>query len=87
MRRRSLGRTVARTAVVAGTATAVSGHVARRQGERYDQQTTAQAVPPESPRGGAEHVADELRKLASLRDDGIPTDGEFAAQKARLLGL
>ncbi len=87
MRRRSLGRTVARTAVIAGTASAVGGHVARQQAERHDQRTVAQAAPPGSPPVGAEPVADELRKLASLRDDGILTEAEFAAQKSRLLGL
>ena len=44
MRRRGLGRTMARTAVIAGTATAVSGHVARRQDARYRQQAADQAV-------------------------------------------
>ncbi len=83
MRRRGLGRTMARTAVIAGTATAVSGHVARRQEARYAQ-PEAQAVqqpPPPAP----VNVADELKKFAALRDQGVLTEEEFAVQKARLL--
>ena len=85
MRRRGLGRTVARTAVIAGTATAVSGHVARRQDARHQQQAANQAVhqPPPAP----VDVAEELQKFAALRDQGILTEEEFAAQKARLLSL
>ena len=90
MRRRGLGRTMARTAVIAGTATAVSGHVARRQDARYRQQAADQAVhqqvvqqPPPAP----VDVAEELQKFAVLRDQGILTEEEFAARKARLLSL
>jgi hypothetical protein len=85
MRRRGLGRTVARTAVIAGTATAVSGHVARRQDARHQQQAAGQAVhqPPPAP----VDVAEELQKFAALRDQGILTDEEFSVQKARLLSL
>ena len=83
MRRRSLGRTMARTAVIAGTATAVSGHVARRQDARYRQQAANEVVhqPPAAP----VDLAEELTKFAALRDQGILTEEEFAAQKARLL--
>jgi hypothetical protein len=85
MRRRGLGRTVARTAVIAGTATAVSGHVARRQDARYRQQAADQAVhqPPPAP----VDVAEELQKFAALRDQGILTEEEFAVQKARILSM
>jgi hypothetical protein len=90
MRRRGLGRTVARTAVIAGTATAVSGHVARRQDARHQQQAAAQAAhqqavqqPPPAP----VDVAEELQKFAALRDQGILTEEEFAVQKARILSL
>ena len=82
MRRRGLGRTVARTAVIAGTATAVSGHVARRQDARYRQQADEVVhQPPPAP----VDVAGELKKFAALRDQGILTEEEFAAQKAKLL--
>jgi len=82
-------RGVARTAVVAGTATAVSNRVSRRQGQRwaaqegygepaYAEPAPVQAPPPEDP------IA-KLKELASLRDQGILTDQEFADQKAKLL--
>ena len=98
-------RGVARTAVVAGTATAVSNRVSRRQAGRwqdqaqqqyehdYYQQQQAQqyAPPPPAPApaavddGGDDLIA-QLEKLGDLRDKGILTDEEFAAQKAKLLG-
>jgi membrane protease subunit (stomatin/prohibitin family) len=78
-----------RTAVVAGTATAVSGRVARRQSARYAQedaqqyQQQAQAAPPE-----AEHdSAAQLQNLAQLHSQGVLTDEEFAAAKAKILGI
>ena len=104
-------RGVARTAVIAGTASAVSGRVQRRQAERfadrdaqivaernaaYQQQMAAQApaAPAPAPAPAAPAPAPEpqvdmiarLRELAELRDQGILTDEEFAAQKAKLLG-
>lgn len=99
----------ARTAVVAGTATAVSGSVARHQQakdqEQYEaqqyeaqqqqaamnaaaQQAVAQqqaAAPAAAPAGGTDVVA-ELQKLATLKEQGILSDDEFAAAKAKLLG-
>ncbi|MCZ7528569.1 MAG: SHOCT domain-containing protein [Acidimicrobiia bacterium] len=92
-------RGVARTAVVAGTATAVSGRVQRRQAERYadrDAQIYAdreaayerQVAPaPPSPAPGppaADPVA-RLKELAELRDRGVLTEEELATQKARIL--
>jgi hypothetical protein len=83
----------ARTAVVAGTATAVSGRVARRQNERwaqedqaaYDQQMAQQqAQAPQAP--PADNTA-ELQNLAQLHSQGVLTDEEFAAAKAKLLGI
>jgi hypothetical protein len=78
---------MARTAVVAGTATAVSNRVSRRQGERW----AAQEAPPEpaaapapAPEGG-ESVIDQLQQLGELKAQGILTEEEFAAQKAKLL--
>ena len=102
----------ARTAVVAGTATAVSGAMAGHQQQKaqseYEQQqyeaaqqqaqidaAAAQAVaaqaaaappPPAAPAAPAVDVVAELQKLAALKDQGILTDAEFAAAKARLLG-
>ena len=97
-------RGVARTAVVAGTATAVSGRVQRRQARKYadqDAQTDAardeayyqqQAPPPQVPeqRAAPETPApdplDQLQKLGELKAQGILTEEEFAAQKAKILG-
>lgn len=76
-------RGMARTAIVAGTATAVSNRVSRRQGERWAAQD-AQAYAAPAP-AAADPVA-QLKELAALRDQGVLTDEEFAAQKARLLG-
>jgi membrane protease subunit (stomatin/prohibitin family) len=81
----------ARTAVVAGTATAVSGRVQRRQAARYDQQDAQQyqqqepqyaQAPPEP-----EDDAAKLQNLAQLHSQGVLTDEEFAAAKAKLLGI
>jgi Short C-terminal domain len=83
-----LVRGVARTAVVAGTATAVSGRVARRQNQRWaqqeQQQAYEQAPPPAAP--PAEDPIAKLKELGELHDSGVLTDEEFAAQKAKLLG-
>jgi hypothetical protein len=85
----------ARTAVVAGTATAVSGRVAHRQNEKwyaqeqeaynqqqaaYEQQPAAQAPPADDPMA-------EVQKLAQMHQQGILTDEEFAAAKAKALGI
>ena len=93
-------RGVARTAVVAGTATAVSNRVSRRQvnrwgarGELPGQQQNAQPdpyqqAPPPAPAPAAPPAdpVQELRELAKLRDDGILTEEEFAAEKRKVLG-
>jgi len=89
-RTRGLARTVGRTAVIAGTATAVSGHVAHRQAARAQQsQAQAPAAPAEAstaPAADQVDVIDQLKRFADLRDQGILTEEEFAAQKAKLLG-
>jgi len=83
-------RGMARTAVVAGTATAVSNRVSKRQGERWAQQEAAQAQPAApvtaapAPAGG--DVIAQLKELGELKAQGILTEEEFAAQKAKLLG-
>jgi type IV secretory pathway VirB10-like protein len=86
----------ARTAVVAGTATAVSGHVARNQQEKANQQYEAQqyeaqqaaaaAAPPPAPAAAAApDMAAQLQQLAELKAQGLLTDQEFADAKAKLL--
>ena len=88
---------MARTAVVAGTATAVSNRVSRRQYNRWAQQDTqyyqepapAPSAPepsaPEPSAGGDDRIA-QLKELADLKAQGILSDQEFAAEKARILG-
>jgi len=81
-------RGVARTAVVAGTATAVSNRVSRRQANRWAAQEPQYAEPPPPPPpapAAAEDPIAKLKELAALRDQGILTDQEFADQKAKLL--
>ena len=93
-------RGVARTAAVAGTATAVSNRVSRRQAGRwaqqdqqaYQEQQQYQAPPPpqrrEPPAAGADTgpMLAQLKDLAKLQEQGVLTDAEFEAQKARILG-
>jgi hypothetical protein len=84
-----LVRGVARTAVVAGTATAVSGRVARRQANRYaqeDQAAAQPAAPGAAPGGSAEDQVAELQKLAQMQAQGLLTPEEFAAMKAKIVG-
>jgi hypothetical protein len=84
----------ARTAVVAGTATAVSGRVARRQQNKYAEQdaayTQTQAAAfeqgAEGAAGGSDYTA-ELEKLGQLKAQGLITEEEFAAKKKQLLGI
>ena len=84
-------RGVVRTAAVAGTATAVSNRVSRRQAERwsaqdvsYGQPDPGYAQPP--PAAPAADPIEQLKELGQLHAQGILTDDEFAAQKAKLLG-
>jgi Short C-terminal domain len=84
-------RGIARTAVIAGTATAVSNRVSRRQANRwsqqeqqeYDQQPAPQYAEP-APAPAADPVS-QLKELAELKAQGILTDAEFEAQKAKIL--
>jgi hypothetical protein len=82
-------RMAARTAVVAGTATAVSGRVAHRQAAKYDQQQAQAAPQPqyeEAPPPEDDATA-QLQNLAQLHTQGVLTDEEFAAAKAKILGI
>jgi Short C-terminal domain len=101
---------MARTAVVAGTATAVSNRVSRRQAGRWAAQESEQAPPPQyaqepaqqyqapppqpvyvaappaaSAAATSDDIIEQLQKLGRLRDQGILSDAEFEAQKARVL--
>jgi hypothetical protein len=84
-------RGMARTAVVAGTATAVSNRVSRRQAQRwgaqeaYPEEQYAPPPPPAEPAGGGQSRVDALKELAALKDQGVLTEEEFAAEKARIL--
>jgi hypothetical protein len=87
-------RGVARTAVVAGTATAVSNRVSRRQANRWAEQEPAgqpqQAYEPEPayappPPPPSDDPIQRITELAKLHDQGVLTDEEFAAAKAKLL--
>ena len=83
---------MARTAVVAGTATAVSNRVSRRQARRwgeqdqggYGQQTYAEPAYEEQPAPAPDPI-EQLKQVAALHSQGVLTDEEFAAQKAKLL--
>ena len=88
-------RGMARTAVVAGTATAVSNRVSRRQAERWSQQEQgyppqeqayAAAAPPPPATDDSDRQIAQLKELADLKAQGILTEEEFAAQKAEILG-
>jgi hypothetical protein len=92
-----LMRGVARTAVVAGTATVVSGRVSRRQQGRWARQQQAQAQqeaeapPPEAAQAPPAQGSDmdsklaQLKDLGALKDQGVLTEAEFEAQKAKIL--
>jgi len=86
-------RGMARTAVVAGTATAVSNRVSRRQAGRwaqqdqqqYDQQQYAQAPAAPPAEDAMDNKLGQLKDLADLKAQGVLTDAEFEAQKAKIL--
>jgi hypothetical protein len=87
-------RGMARTAVVAGTATAVSNRVSRRQAQRWAAQEPAYpqeqyAPPPAAPPAAAPAAGDsrveQLKELAGLKEQGVLSEEEFAAEKARIL--
>ena len=81
-------RGVARTAVIAGTATGVSNRVSRRQASRWSQQEQQQESveqPQAAPPPAAADPIDRLKELGELRDSGVLTEEEFQAQKAKVL--
>ncbi len=81
-------RGVARTAVIAGTASAVGGRVQHRQNEKWAAQEQQQAPPPPAaapPAPAGEDPIEQLQKLGKLHEQGILTDEEFAAEKAKIL--
>ena len=86
-------RMAARTAVVAGTATAVSGRIARRQARKYDQQAEPEPAPEAAEDEPAQEAPPEddltarVQQLAALHTQGLLTDDEFAAAKAKALGI
>ena len=84
-------RGIARTAVIAGTATTVSNRVSRRQGQRWAAQQPAPSAPPPPaapapppPAAGVDRLT-ALKQLGELREQGVLTDAEFNAEKARIL--
>ncbi len=100
LRRRPIMRAAVGTAVVAGTATAVSGRVRRRQDRRYQTQAEAEAYeqqqyaqpeyaepPPPAPVAAAPAMSsvEQLTQLAALHTQGVLTDAEFEAEKAKIL--
>ena len=94
-------RGVARTAVIAGTATAVSNRVSRRQANRWAAQEQPQYAQPQyaqpqayeqpqpapPPAAPAIDVVSQLKELAELKNQGILTEEEFAAEKAKILAM
>jgi hypothetical protein len=87
-------RGVARTAVIAGTATAVSNRVSRRQANRwgaqeqqaYEQQSQTYDTPEPAPADDMDAKLEQLRQLGELKSQGVLSEAEFAAQKQRILG-
>jgi hypothetical protein len=89
-------RGLARTAAVAGTATAVSNRVSRRQAGRWAQQDRQaapaysepppeEAPPPQEAPSSTDDMLEQLRQLGELKTSGVLTDAEFAEQKSRIL--
>lgn len=83
-------RGMARTAVIAGTATAVSNNVSRRQAQKWNAQEAAQQPQQvyEQPQAAPQdELVTQLEQLAQLKDQGILTQEEFDAKKKQLLGI
>jgi len=100
LRRRPVARRMVRTAAVVGTATVVAGSVNHHQQQKYaaqdaaaQQQQEPQYAEPQyveaapAPQvGPSPEAIEQLKELAGLRDQGILSEEEFAAQKAKILG-
>jgi hypothetical protein len=85
-RRRGLVRTAARTAVVAGTATSVSGRVARRQHQKFAREAAASQPPMTREfHASSDDVVGRLQQLADLKAAGALTEREYVAAKAKVL--
>ena len=83
-------RGMARTAVIAGTATHVSNNVSRRQARRWqeqDAQQYAEEAPSQQATPATDDSIEQLKQLGELRDQGILTQEEFDAKKKQILGL
>jgi hypothetical protein len=81
-------RGVARTAVIAGTATHVSNNVSRRQANKWAEQDAAQYQEPVQAAPAApaqDDKLEQLQKLGELKTSGVLTEAEFEAQKAKIL--
>jgi hypothetical protein len=90
-------RGIARTAIVAGTATAVSNRVSRRQAGRWARQDQQQAYaqepaepepepePAPAAAGGMDDTLAQLKQLGELKSQGVLTEAEFQQQKSRIL--
>ena len=79
-------RGIARTAVVAGTATAVSNRVSRRQADRWSQEEQQAAGGYQEPAAApAADPLEQLKELGELKASGVLTEAEFEAQKAKVL--
>jgi membrane protease subunit (stomatin/prohibitin family) len=81
-----IGRAVARTAVVAGTATAVSGKVAQKQADKQAEKESSNAAPAAPAETETDPIA-EIERLGALKEKGLLTDEEFTAAKAKILGI
>ncbi len=83
-------RGMARTAVIAGTATHVSNNVSRRQANKWagqeEQQQQQQMAAPPPAAAAVDDSMDKLKELGQLHESGVLTDEEFAAAKAKILG-
>ena len=82
-----LGRAVVRTAVVAGTATAVSGKVQQCQADKQAEKEAGQEAAAAPAADAQVDAVAELERLGALKEKGLLTDEEFAAAKAKILGI
>jgi membrane protease subunit (stomatin/prohibitin family) len=84
LRRRPIARMAVRTTAVVGTAAVVGGHMANKRTAQAQQPQAASPAP--APAAAATDTIAQLTQLAALKDSGALTQGEFDAEKAKLLG-